>query len=240
MKRFIPVLLLIFVLIGCSNQYEKEPLKKVTFHNIHTPTMSSTLPLNGKRIVIDPGHGGIDAGAVANNLYEKDVNLTISKYTKKYLETLGAKVYLTRDSDKALTYEYRVKTSIYYNADIFISIHNNSDVPSSNGTEVYYNEFPYMGENNPFPSESKQLAKAIHDSLTMLGNLKQMGVKENNYFVLRKNSIPSVLVEVAFLTNIDNANRLKNPDDLQAFASAIAIGIQNYFLPKESEVFLIQ
>ena len=108
-----------------------------------------------KKIVLDPGHGGKDAGAIsAKKLFEKDVVLKISKYTKQILEKHGFDVYMTRYDDRYITLDERASFAKKIKADLFLSIHANSASPSANGVETFittvsgYHSSNHYGKSN--------------------------------------------------------------------------------------------
>ncbi|MBM7691437.1 N-acetylmuramoyl-L-alanine amidase [Peribacillus deserti] len=183
-------------------------------------------------IVLDPGHGGSDPGAVGYGLYEKYITLDIAKRAKTKLEANGAKVYQTRSTDVYVSPETRAAYSQKVGADIFVSIHNNSYTSSSaNGLDTYYNGSRDEDDNriNPYPAKSKELATFIQSSTYSATRLKNNGVKSESFIVLRKNTVPSVLVEVGFLSNSYDASLLKTTSFRDKAALGITNGIVSYF-----------
>ncbi|WP_081415751.1 N-acetylmuramoyl-L-alanine amidase [Peribacillus kribbensis] len=200
-----------------------------------TATTSTTAvkPLTtGDIIVLDPGHGGSDPGAAGFGLYEKNITLDIAKRAKTKLEANGAKVYLTRSTDVYVSPDTRAAYSSKVGADIFVSIHNNSYTSSSaNGLETYYNGSRDEDDNriNPYPAKSKELATFIQSSTYSAARLKNNGVKSESFIVLRKNTVPSVLVEAGFLSNSYDASLLKTSSFRDKAAFGITNGIVSYF-----------
>lgn len=188
----------------------------------------SQLPLEGKTIVLDAGHGGTDSGASSNGVVEKHIVLKTTLSLEKELEKKGALVFLTRRTDVFLTLDERALFSEPRRADIFISVHANASDGRGNGSETYYNDSKYQNTTNPFPKESKALASSIQDELAKT-NLKNRGVKEAAYLVIRKNSVPSVLVELGFVDNVTDAEYLKDDNFLNKSAQLISAGIETYF-----------
>lgn len=188
-------------------------------------------PLKGKIIVLDAGHGGKDPGAIKNGAYEKNINLAVTLKTKFELEKLGATVYATRTNDSTVEYDERTNLSKEKKAHIFISIHSNSANSSSlHGTETFYNAKVWEdGKVNPFPTESKELATEIHQELVPALGTKNLGIDQAAFIVLRKNHVPSALIELAFLSNTSDASKLKNNTYQQKAAEAIAKGVIDYF-----------
>ena len=200
---------------------------------------SFAIPIVQKTIIIDPGHGGIDAGATDNNLSEKNINLSISKELKYYLEDNGYKVILTRTEDKSTAdpqrpngttqkksdLDERIKAS--KKGDIFISIHlNKFEIEKYKGAQVFY------ADNE----ESKLLGETLQDSLLQLdetNNRKAKNAKDTIY-ILKKAKKPAVLVECGFLSNKSEAKLLKTHEYQKEIAKALYDGIKKY-IEKEAE-----
>lgn len=175
-------------------------------------------------IVIDPGHGSIDGGAVNGDLYEKNLTLKVSKYIQEELESKNIKAILTRDSDEKLKKDRkedlsaRAKMSAQVNADYFVSIHVNSFENSHDisGFEVYYRN-----------EESQSLANMIALQLEKLNLSQNRGVLDGStLIVLKENTVPSTLIELGYINGPDY-NYLKDDQKLQQLAKAIATGIEN-------------
>jgi len=171
-------------------------------------------------VVIDPGHGGKDPGAIGiGGLQEKQVILPISKQIAAILEKEGIKVVMTRDSDYFVDLAPRVAIAERANADIFVSIHANSmglNRPDVNGLETYYF------------SSGQRLAQVIHRNILQRVTVRDRGVRRARFYVLRKSSMPSVLVELGYVTGREDNPRLRNPAYQTQMAEAIARGILEY------------
>lgn len=170
------------------------------------------------RIVIDPGHGGSDPGAVGpNGLKEAHVNLAVALKLAKMLQKAGLEVKLTRTSDTSLELKPRCDMANAWKADYFISIHCNAAANAqAQGTETYCLQLGGKGEI---------LAKAVQAELVAATGRANRGVKTANYYVLRKTKMPAVLVELAFISNAEEERLLGNPDYQEKCATAIARGI---------------
>lgn len=183
----------------------------------------------GKIIVIDPGHGGNDSGAVNRNLSlrEKDINLRISLFLEEKLKKMGYNVILTRRGDYELTnspidseeLQARVNVAKQNRASIFVSVHINASTYSfANGIMTFYcKEIDYP------------LAQYIHQEMVKLNLFDDKGIRQANFYVLKYNNIPSVLLELGFITNYSDASKLMSLSNLDKLATSIAIGINNYF-----------
>lgn len=193
-----------------------------------------TMPLSGKVIVLDPGHGGYDGGAVSKSgLQEKGVTLKIALLVRDYLQESGALVIMTRDVDKDLAGSATrrrkavdlmerariVKTS---DADAFISIHLNS-IPSPrwSGAQTFY--YPTL-EANKKMAESIQL-ELIHN----LENTDRQARHSGEVYILKTSPIPSALVEVGFLSHPGEAKLLGEEAYQKKMATAIYHGILRYY-----------
>lgn len=173
-------------------------------------------------IVIDAGHGGKDPGAVSGGVYEKDVNLAISKLVVQELEKYGYNVKATRDTDIYLTLQQRCDISNNSNAAVFVSIHQNSSLSSSaEGVEVYHYPTSTLG---------KKLAGKILNRIVAKTGLKNRGVKSADYYVLRNTEAIAALVECGFISNPEERSKLTDPAFQKKMAQAIAAGINDFIL----------
>ncbi|NWF59039.1 MAG: N-acetylmuramoyl-L-alanine amidase [Fischerella sp.] len=171
-------------------------------------------------IVVDPGHGGKDSGAPGiGGLLEKDVVLPIGKRIAAVLEQNGIQTVLTRDSDYFVELQGRVEIAERTNATLFVSVHANSvdKRPNVNGLETYYYDSGY------------RFAQVVHNNiLRNIPTLKDRGVRKARFFVLRKSSMPSILVETGYMTGQEDNPRLGSPEYQNRMAEAIANGILEY------------
>ncbi|WP_168123598.1 N-acetylmuramoyl-L-alanine amidase CwlD [Paenibacillus sp. HB172176] len=197
-----------------------------------------TLPLSGKTIAIDAGHGGVDGGAVSKQgTIEKDLNLAIALYLRDYLQQAGAVVVLTREgdydlaSDDVRAYSKRKTEDLLKRASMieeskpaaFVSIHMNS-IPSSkwSGAQTFY--YP---SNHP---DNKLLAAFIQDEIRRnLENTTRIAAAKDNVYLLKAlEEVPTALVEVGFLSNPEEAQRLSDADYQRKVAASIYQGILRF------------
>jgi len=180
-------------------------------------------------IVLDAGHGGEDPGAISaqKGLKEKDLNLDITLKLKDMLVNSGYEVYLTRSEDVLPALKERADFANKIDADIFVSIHNNSHPnPMISGTQVLY--FP-NGFNDDLRDNYK-LAEIIHKNLIHNLGTTDMGIIERpNLAVLKYTKMPAVLVEVAFLSNSQDEALLETDQFRLKAAEGIYNGIKEYF-----------
>lgn len=178
-------------------------------------------------IVVDFGHGGTDPGAINGSYREKDLNLAIGKFLKGYLDNDSSiKVYYTRLDDSTVELKTRTPFANDVDADFLISIHNNSALSSSaNGTEtLYFKDTDVPGLN------SIELAKIVHNNVVQAVGLKDRGVRDDNgLFILRTSSMPSIIVEVGFVSNATDVVKLADPAVQQKVAKAIYESIVQVF-----------
>jgi len=184
-------------------------------------------------VIIDAGHGGIDPGAVANNLVEKDINLAVAKKLKDFLSLSGYNVLLTREEDVALC---DANKSSYKRDDLerrlslvettdncgFVSIHMNKfELESAGGLQTFY---------SPNNSESLKLAECIQTASKVLDPNNKRAVKsdDGNIFILKNTFKPAVLVECGFLSNPNDAANLSDPVYQNKLAYVLYAGIINY------------
>jgi N-acetylmuramoyl-L-alanine amidase len=191
--------------------------------NPRNPSPSAPLPTiqNGRVVVVvDPGHGGSDPGAVGiGNIHEADVVLDISQQVASILEQQGVQVVITRNSDVDVELQPRVDIAEQANASLFVSIHANAidmSRPDVNGTSVY------------FYSSGQALAQTVQDAIVQDLGMQDRGIHSARFFVLRKTSMPSILVETAFVTGADDAKKLADSNWRSQMATAIANGVLQY------------
>ena len=187
--------------------------------------------LLGKTIYIDPGHGGVDSGTTYKNIYEKDINLIISKKIEKYLISKGATVYLTRENDKDLStttvnrirndLTNRAKLINKTNPDMYISIHLNYISNSKwQGLQIFYNNKNKENENiaNKLTTYLKEYTSNIREPK-----------KENIYYMYKQIKVPGVLIELGFLSNPNDRYLLQKSDYQYKIVESIKKGIIKYF-----------
>jgi N-acetylmuramoyl-L-alanine amidase len=170
--------------------------------------------------LIDPGHGGQDSGAPGiGGVLEKDIVLSVSRKVAAILRQSGVEVVMTRNSDYFVTLPGRVAMVPRVGADVFVSIHANSirNRPDVNGLEVYY-----------FGPGGERLARSIHRSVIQNVGVNDRRVRKARFYVLRRNSVPSTLVELGFVTSPSEVRRLASPAYQNEMAAAIARGILNF------------
>jgi N-acetylmuramoyl-L-alanine amidase len=247
---------------------KKEIEKKVEISSKEKTTRasSSVVYASSKIIVIDPGHGGHDSGAVGYKKHqEKKAVLKVAKLLKKMLVKKGYKVYMTRDSDEFIKLKDRTHMATEYNADLFISLHANAAPKgkqlSMKGIETFFLSpartarakrvaakensatsamdrkskdtfLDFLNKNKII--QSNKLAIDIQSGMlkavrAKFNGVKDGGVREAPFWVLVGAQMPAVLVELGYITNPMEGDRLYNPFYQKSIAKGIYNGINNYF-----------
>ncbi len=187
--------------------------------------------LDGKVITIDAGHGGSDPGAIGQGgLKEKQVTLPIAELLKERLEKMGAKVYMTRTTDKDVygphasdkdELQARVNVAEKHDSDLFISLHINSSVNRNvGGISTYY--FPKTANDG-------RLARAVQNELSSNFGVDNLGIREANFYVVKRCTMPAILVELCFISNPKEEKLLAGNWFRKKAARLMAEGIEKYF-----------
>lgn len=176
----------------------------------------------GIQVVIDAGHGGSDPGAVANNKEEKDINLEVAERVSQKLTKKGITVIMTRTEDEYIELVERAETGTESKATIFVSLHcNSATTTSATGIETYY----YINSTNAY---DKDLATYIQEAVIKATGARDRGVKSANLSVLRNSKIPAALVEMGFISNVNESGLLANSSYQNKIATGVTNGILNF------------
>lgn len=218
---------------------------------IKTQTESSRIVL-----FLDPGHGGMDGGAVSSRgVSEKDINLAIALYVKKMAEEYGWNVVMTRETDEGLynsdegsiramkTADLRARRDMLkkYNPRVAVSIHLNSfkEDSSVKGIQVFY---PDWGENSGLTDQCKEFANVIQDNMVEVVNAekKRTPLVRDGVFLFREEVCPIVIVECGFLSNPEEAALLQKKSYQKKLAQGIMAGITEFTgVEKENNMKII-
>ncbi len=196
----------------------------------HPPKMESqnSQPLKNVKILLDPGHGGDEWGAKGPNGYpEKSVNLVVSKLLKQELIKRGATVYMTRESDKKVSLQDRVKMINEVKPDIALSIHynalpDNGDAINTAGIGIFW-----------YHPQAEKLSKFLHDYLVEKGKRPSYGIFWNNLALTRPHTSPSVLLELGFMINPTEFEWITDAQQQKNLAVILANGITEWFSQKQ-------
>ncbi|PGL67670.1 N-acetylmuramoyl-L-alanine amidase CwlD [Bacillus sp. AFS055030] len=231
MKRWhLIVIIVTFVFLILSIPFLQKTSKTWNFRG---------LPLDGKVIVLDAGHGGPDGGASGGDVIEKVVALSITNKLRDYLQGQGATVIMTRDGDydlaedgmkgysrrKSVDLRKRVEIINGSNADLYISIHLNS-LPrtSSKGAQTFF--YGSLIENERF---AKYVQAELRESLN---NTHRLAKIINHVYLMKYAKVPGALVEVGFLSNYEESQQLRDDEYQDKLAAAIYRGVIRYYTDK--------
>ncbi len=200
----------------------KRTFEKIKAQDLDISSLPN-VPFGKYKVVVDPGHGGSDPGAVGiNGLRETDIVLEVSKTVSELLTKKGVKTILTRRDERTLDLRPRVDKANKLKANAFVSIHANATRGKRkevNGLETYY----YSGY------KGYSLAKNIHKEVLIISpQSPDRGVRRSRFYVIRKTSMPAALVEIGFVTGMYDAALLRQKAYRDKMSFAIAKGILNY------------
>lgn len=192
-------------------------------------------------VVVDAGHGGHDGGAVAGGTIEKELALTLSLQLRDLLVAQGLRVKMTRHTDVFLPLEERAAIANETGAAVFISLHlNTSAAREVSGVETYYTEQKALSVQRALQSRlglgngavqdrrGHWLAESLQRHACLMTHAENRGIKQRNYAVVSRTQVPAALVECGFLTNPEEAARLKKTEYQQKLVAGIATGIAEF------------
>ncbi|AZZ37405.1 hypothetical protein CIK05_11575 [Bdellovibrio sp. qaytius] len=201
-------------------------------------------------LVIDPGHGGIDVGAIRGIFKESDITLKVAQKMQNLIQSdlnQNIEVILTRETNKSLTLENRVKVAEARNANLFISLHANSSQASYvSGMEFYFKKGVYdikmpaieastavkkiVGDLTSFGQtrQSLKFNQILQTQVKALGSDSKTVIKRAPFFVIEKTSMPSALIEIGYISNISEAKLLLTDERQQEIAETIVKSIYAY------------
>jgi N-acetylmuramoyl-L-alanine amidase len=196
-------------------------------------------------VLIDAGHGGHDGGAVANGLIEKNLTLEIATLLRDELIAKGLRVQMTREKDMFLPLESRAAQTARTGAAVFISVHINTDGKGSDadGIETYFAGRPSLATARRQVStisrgNEEALARLVQRHVCETTGANNRGIKQRDYVVIEEASCPALLVECGFLTNRQEAQRLKEAAHQQKIAQGIAAGVAQYLQTRPSNALV--
>src|ERR1051325_8414344 len=232
------LLLMIASLFWISFHQEKRSIVNTQSKATQSPT-----PKAFAVVVLDPGHGGQDSGAMCGAVMEKDLTLDVARRVDRLLDSQGIATLMTRVGDSYVSLADRAAFGNRVNDSIFVSIHFNEDnKPVASGVETYYaahqtasgstfaSWLPFLSRapsNSPKP-ESQSLACFIQESLVARPRSVDRGTKAKQFFVIANVTSPAVLIEGGFITNRDELSKLASEDYRDQLAPAVTDGILRY------------
>ena len=221
----------------------------IGFHQHERPAVNrqskatqSTTPRSFAVVILDPGHGGQDSGAMVGGVMEKDLTLDVAHRVDRLLDSQGVATLMTRLGDAYVSLADRATIGNRVRDSIFVSIHFNEDSKTvASGVETYYAEhqvtagsvlawLPFLSRppsNSPKP-ESQSLAGFIQEALVARTGAADRGAQAKQFFVIANVTSPAVLVEGGFLTNKEDVSKLASDDYRDQLAAAVADGILRY------------
>ena len=218
MRKFLLLACLLFIVPLCGNDptYAYKPLR----------TYKLSVPQHAKPLIIlDAGHGGTDEGAKIHYFMEKKLTLMTTLLLRKHLNEMGYRVIMTRSKDVFIPLNRRVSIANKTKAVLFVSVHyNSSPSPDAHGIEVFY----HSGSDHKKAQQSRALGSSILKELIGQTHALSRGVKNGNFHVIRETSMPAVLVEGGFMTNIEERSNLRDKKYLDQIAKGVALGIDKY------------
>ena len=214
----VPLLLFsILCLVSCSKNHNTFEMEK------------PSRDFSRYTIVIDPGHGGNDGGtsSLDKRILEKNLTLSTSLMLQEYLQRKGFNAVLTRNKDVYVSLSERSQFANSRRAHLFVSIHfNAAKNRNAEGIEIFYDGSSTIQSRAKL---SKLLAQDVLKNILQLTQAENRGVKEREFFVIRKTWMPAILVEGGFLTNANEKNKLRDQRYLSQIALGIARGIEEYY-----------
>jgi N-acetylmuramoyl-L-alanine amidase len=232
------LLLMIGSFVWISLHQEKRPAV-----NKQSKATQSRTPKPFAVVVLDPGHGGQDSGAMCGGVMEKELTLDVARRVDRLLDSEGIATLMTRLGDSYVSLADRAAFGNRVNDSIFISIHFNEDnKPVASGVETYYAAhqiiagstlgswlpfFSRPSSNSPKP-ESQSLAGFIQEALVARTRSINRGTQAKQFFVIANVTSPAVLIEAGFITNKDELSKLASEEYRDQLAAAVADGILRY------------
>lgn len=221
----IPIIVIRLVVCGCSflyGRFAKEDGKTDIYaEDGAAPVITAGDALLGFCVVIDAGHGGSDGGTVSGEIAEKDINLSTALKLKAILEDSSIEVIMTRNSDEDMSLDQRVSVANNSDADFFVSLHCNFYEGDARiaGLECYY--------SSPEAEKSKAYAESIINAVSQSDDIITRNAKTESYYVLQNTQMPAVLVEMGFLSNYSESQKLSDDEYQEVLSEKIAEGIYN-------------
>ena len=226
--RFYSIVILIFTIIflsACSSDSDNKasvPQQNDNHGENDGDSEQAVAAEDAYTVVIDPGHGGKDNGATGvDGSYEKEFTLSLGKKIQSLLdEEPEINVLMTRDDDRFISQKSleRPELANENEADLYLSLHQDSfDDPDVSGTESFY-----------YDDDSLDVAEIIQKHVVDTTGFNDRGVKRENLFVLRDSDMPSVLIEVGYLTNPDEQEKMNSDNFQEQIAQSIVDGIEEY------------
>lgn len=212
---------------------ETSPDQKKIVLDIFLPNIKDAF--KGVTIVLDPGHGGTDPGAIGRTLglQEKEINSDVARRAAGLLAGYGARVVLTRSGDEEVDLYTRARKANSAGADLFVSIHMNANTSAQlSGTTTYYARSSANGAERL--AKSRRLAEHLQSALVSALRLEDKGVRQADFVVIRETAMPAVLIEAAFISNPAEERLMATEQFRENTAQAIVQGIGAYLIDQQT------
>jgi len=233
------LLLMVASFVWMQLHQAERPAARTESKTVHRPAVSKPFAV----VILDPGHGGEDSGAMCGGVLEKDLTLDVARRIDRLLDSEGIATLMTRVGDTYVSLADRAALANRARNCIFVSIHFNEDnKPVASGVETYYaahqitagsflaSWLPFLWRplsNSPNP-ESQDLAGLIQEALVARTRAADRGVQARQFFVIANVTSPAVLIEGGFLTNKEDISKLGSEDYRDQIAAAVTDGILQY------------
>jgi N-acetylmuramoyl-L-alanine amidase len=233
------LLLMVASFVWMQFHHPERPVPRTESRSAQSPAVSKPFAV----VVLDPGHGGQDSGAMCGGVLEKDLTLDVARRIDRLLDSEGIATLMTRVGDTYVSLADRAALANRARNCIFVSIHFNEDnKPVASGVETYYaahqitagsflaSWLPFLWRplsSSPNP-ESQDLAGLVQEALVARTRAADRGVQARQFFVIANVTSPAVLIEGGFLTNKEDISKLASEDYRDQIAAAVTDGILQY------------
>jgi len=233
------LLLMVASFVWMQFRHPERPIPRTESRSAQSPAVSKPFAV----VVLDPGHGGQDSGAMCGGVLEKDLTLDVARRIDRLLDSEGIATLMTRVGDTYVSLADRAALANRARNCIFVSIHFNEDnKPVASGVETYYaahqitagsflaSWLPFLWRplsSSPNP-ESQDLAGLVQEALVARTRAADRGVQARQFFVIANVTSPAVLIEGGFLTNKEDISKLASEDYRDQIAAAVTDGILQY------------
>jgi N-acetylmuramoyl-L-alanine amidase len=178
-------------------------------------------------VIIDPGHGGHDSGSLGFGLSEKNVVLNVSRHMNSYFEKTPIKSLMTRTDDYFLTVSARPIFAAKNKGDVFVSVHANGSETNASGQEAFY--YAKTASTNPYVNQSLALTTYMQNRMQEAWDLRNRGVKQGNFGVIRENTMPATLIEMGFINTAKDNSFMQSEVEREKMGKALFLATLDYF-----------
>jgi N-acetylmuramoyl-L-alanine amidase len=191
------------------------------------PPVVSPSTLSDLVVIIDPGHGGSDSGSLGFGLQEKNVVLNVSRHMNSYFEKTPIKSLMTRTDDSFITVSARPIFAAKNKGDVFVSVHANGSETNASGQESFY--YAKTASTNPYVNQSRALTTYMQNRMQETWDLRNRGVKQGNFGVIRENTMPATLIEMGFINTAKDNAFMQSEIEREKMGKALFLATLDYF-----------